>query len=73
MRSPFRRDVVAELATACHKAGMRFGVYYSQPDWHHPDYMTSNHARYIQYMHGQVRELLSNYGAIDVIWFDGLV
>jgi len=72
MHSPFKRDVVAELAAACHKAGIRFGLYYSQPDWHHPDYMTSNHATYIAYMHGQVRELLSNYGTVDVIWFDGL-
>jgi len=70
--SPFRRDVVKELAAACHEAGLRFGVYYSQPDEHHPDYRKATHSRYLEYMHGQVRELLSNYGAIAVIWFDGL-
>lgn len=70
--SPFRRDVVKELADACHKAGLRFGLYYSQPDWHNADYMTATHQKYIDYMHGQVRELLSNYGQVDVIWFDGL-
>jgi alpha-L-fucosidase len=70
--SPYRKDIVKQLADACHKAGMRFGVYYSQPDWHNADYRTANHAKYVKYMHQQVRELLTNYGKIDVVWFDGL-
>ena len=70
--SPFHRDVVKELAEACQHAGLAFGVYYSQPDEHHPDYRKPTHQNYVQYMHGQVRELLSNYGPISVIWFDGL-
>ncbi len=70
--SPFGRDVVKELADACHEAGLRLGFYYSPPDWHHPDYLTANHARYIEYLHGQLRELCSNYGQLDVVWFDGL-
>ena len=70
--SPFGRDVVKELADACHKAGLGLGFYYSQPDWHHPDYRTENHAKYIEYLHGQLRELCTNYGQIDIIWFDGL-
>jgi alpha-L-fucosidase len=70
--SPFGRDVVAELAAACHEAGLRFGLYYSPPDWHHPDYRTENHARYIEYLHGQIRELCTNYGTLDILWFDGL-
>ncbi|MBN2307780.1 MAG: alpha-L-fucosidase [Candidatus Hydrogenedentes bacterium] len=70
--SPFGRDVVAELAEACHKAGMRLGFYYSPPDWHHPDYRTERHAQYVAYLHGQLRELCTNYGQVDVIWFDGL-
>jgi len=70
--SPFKRDVVRELADACHKAGLKLGYYYSPVDWHHPDYRTANHARYIQYMYGQLREICSNYGNIDIIWFDGL-
>jgi alpha-L-fucosidase len=69
---PFRRDVVKELADACREAGLRFGMYYSQPDEHQPDYRTTNHVRYVEYLHGQVRELLSNYGRVDVLWFDGL-
>ncbi len=72
MHSPFGRDVVRELVDACHKAKMPIGFYYSPPDWHSPDYRTENHARYIKYMHGHLRELCSNYGKIDVIWFDGL-
>ncbi len=70
--SPFKRDVVAEIAQACHDAGMRLGFYYSPPDWHHPDYKTENHARFIEYLHGQVRELCTKYGKLDIFWFDGL-
>ncbi|MFQ6097032.1 MAG: alpha-L-fucosidase, partial [Armatimonadota bacterium] len=49
--SPFNRDVAAELAQACHEGGIRLGFYYSPADWHHPDYRTENHSRYIEYMH----------------------
>ncbi|MFQ6131004.1 MAG: alpha-L-fucosidase [Armatimonadota bacterium] len=70
--SPFKRDVTAELARACHEGGIGLGFYYSPPDWYHPDYRTENHARYIEYLHGQLRELCTNYGKVDIIWFDGL-
>ncbi|MBI3922004.1 MAG: alpha-L-fucosidase [Armatimonadetes bacterium] len=70
--TPFKRDVTAELAEACRQAGLRIFWYYSPPDWHHPDYLTKDHARYIEYLHGQIRELLTNYGKIDGLWFDGL-
>jgi len=69
-RTPFGRDVCAELADACHKQGMRLGLYYSPPDWHHPDYFTTNQPRYNKYFHGQVRELLTNYKPVDILWFD---
>jgi alpha-L-fucosidase len=69
---PLRRDVVKDLADACREAGLDFGIYYSQPDSYHPDYRTPNHAKYIEYLHGQVREVLSNYGPVTTIWFDGL-
>lgn len=72
MESPYRRDIVAELADACHRAGLGLGFYYSQPDWHHPDYRTDRHDRYIAYLHGQVRELCTGYGKVDIMWFDGL-
>jgi len=69
---PFRRDIVKELADACHGGGLKLGFYYSQPDWHHPDYRTDRHSRYIEYLHGQLRELCTRYGKVDVIFFDGL-
>jgi alpha-L-fucosidase len=68
--SPFKRDIVKELADACHKAGIRFGVYYSTRDWYHPDYLQGDNAKYDEFYRGQVRELLSNYGRVDVMWFD---
>jgi len=70
--SPFRRDVVKELADACHRAGLRFGLYYSQPNWRHPDAFTDRHANYLAYLKTQVTELLTNYGTLDIFWFDGL-
>ena len=70
--SPFKRDIVAEIAKACHEEGVKLGFYYSQPDWHHRDYMTENHARYLEYMRAELRELLTNYGKVDILWFDGL-
>lgn len=71
-QSPYGKDIVKQLADACHQADLPFGVYYSQPDWHHPDYRTARHDQYLRYMHGQVEELFSNYGRIDVLFFDGL-
>jgi alpha-L-fucosidase len=68
--SAWKVDVMEAVADACHAAGLKLIIYYSQPDWHHPDYRTKNHARYIEYLHGQVRELLTNYGRIDGFWFD---
>ncbi len=70
--SPYRKDIVKQLADACHAGGLTWGIYYSQPDWHNADYMTKNHAKYLKYMHGQVEELLKNYGRTDMVFFDGL-
>ena len=68
--APWKHDVMADIADACHAADLKLIVYYSQPDWYHPDYRTKNHHRYIEYLHGQIRELLTNYGRIDGLWFD---
>jgi alpha-L-fucosidase len=71
-QAAWQRDVMKDIAEACHAADLKLIPYYSQPDWHHPDYRTVSHARYIEYLHGQVRELLTGYGQLDGLWFDGL-
>jgi alpha-L-fucosidase len=105
--SPFGRDVTKEFVEAIRAEGIRVGIYYSLPDWNHPDYpafqpsdlpyaeehwpaaglpenadkpiAADRHrrsspeqwARFQQYLRGQLTELLSNYGTIDLLWFDG--
>ena len=69
-RTPFGRDVCGELAAAVRKAGLRIGWYYSPMDWKDPDCRTARNAEYVKRMQGQVRELLTRYGRIDVLWFD---
>jgi alpha-L-fucosidase len=70
MRTPFRRDIIRELADACHWRGIRLYFYYSLLDWHHPAYRDDWPA-YVRYYQGQVRELCTNYGEIGGITFDG--
>lgn len=70
--SPYGKDIVGPLADATRAAGLRFGAYYSQPDWKNPDAFTERHADYHTYLALQLRELMSNYGRIDIAWFDGL-
>lgn len=67
--SPFKRDVTGELADACHKAGMRLGFYYSPTDFYQNDLKLIGQP-YNIFMHGQLRELCSNYGQVDLLWFD---
>jgi len=83
MSTPFKRDILKELADACRKQGMKLGFYYSIMDWHHPDYLPRRDwekdrpaagavfDRYVQYMKNQLKELVTNYGPIAVLWFDG--
>ena len=80
--TPFKRDPMKELADACKKYGLRFGFYYSQTqDWHEPnaagndwDFNGDNPPNFTQYLNDkvipQVKELLTNYGPISVLWFD---
>jgi len=80
--TPFKRDVIKELSQACARHGIRFGVYYSQAqDWHEPngagntwDFGPDEKKDYDQYLRSksepQVRELLTRYGPICLIWFD---
>ncbi len=68
--TPFKRDIIGEMAKACEKAGMKFGIYYSQRDWHHPDYGPQRMAKYNEFMRNQIKELLVRHRNISVIWFD---
>jgi alpha-L-fucosidase len=79
--TPFHRDPLRELADACKKAGIRFCVYYShREDWDHPDGYGNNwdydrskkdFDRYLEEKSKpQLRELLSNYGPLGLVWFD---
>jgi alpha-L-fucosidase len=61
-------DVVKELSTACRQAGLKFGVYLSPWDRNHKDY---GHPEYLTYYRNELRELLSNYGPVSEVWFDG--
>jgi len=71
------RDLLAEYVRACRKAGLKVGFYYSLLDWHHPDYwagLAGDQAawnRFVDYAHAQVRELCTQYGKLDLLWYDG--
>lgn len=83
--TPYKKDIIQMLADECHRQGMKLFFYHSQLDWHHPDYYprgrtggSSGRAdsgdwnRYLDYMDTQLSELLTNYGEIGGIWFDGM-
>ena len=74
-RSP-GRDLVAEYVDACRAEGLKVGFYYSLMDWHHPDGVKcmkndASWVRFTEFTHGVVRELCTNYGKVDIMWFDG--
>ena len=81
----FDWSLVKELAEECRRQGIKLFLYYSQLEWRHPDYFprgqtgatagrppTGEWARYLDYMDAQVTELLTGYGPIGGIWFDGM-
>lgn len=84
MSTPYKKDVVGQLAKACKKYGIKFCIYYSVLDWHHPDYPVDNpydttgkgirpnaHMdQYVQYMKNQLKELITSYDPY-MLWFDG--
>jgi alpha-L-fucosidase len=85
--TPFKRDPLHELADECRRegGGIKLVFYYSQLDWQHPDYWprgSTGHKtgrpesgdwnRYLDFMDAQLTELLTNYGAVGGIWFDGM-
>jgi len=69
------RDLVAEFVEAVRSEGLRVGFYYSLMDWHHPDGArcatdAAARQRFVEYTHGLVRELMTQYGKIDILWYD---
>jgi alpha-L-fucosidase len=82
--SPYGKDPMKELAAECAKAGITFCFYYSDPDWRHPEFPAKYSQRefhgrpnpdadldkYVEYVKGQLTELLTNYGPIGILWFD---
>lgn len=82
MATAFKRDIMKELSDAVRADGLTMCWYHSIMDWHHPDYLPRrawdkrqedplSYPRYVQYMNGQLKELLTNYGPIGILWFDG--
>jgi len=80
--TPFKRDPLKELAAACKAEGVKLCFYHSIMDWHHPDYVprkswndqanpNPDFDRYVAYLKGQLKELLTHYGPIGLLWFDG--
>jgi alpha-L-fucosidase len=83
--TPYGKDVLKMLAEECKKQGIKLGLYYSTLDWYRNDYpyetgrtgqgtgrkVKSNYASYLQFMKNQLTELLTNYGEVMCIWFDG--
>ena len=85
MNTPYGKDIMAELADACHRRGMPLCLYYSCVDWHHPNYPNEGRHHeldgpeegdnrdmeaYIEYVRAQLRELCTNYGEIHGIFWD---
>jgi len=69
------RDLVAEYVEAARSEGLRVGFYHSLMDWHHPDGARcaedeAARKRFVEYIHGQVRELCTHYGKLDILWYD---
>lgn len=85
-RTPYGKDVLKMLADECHKQDIKIFFYHSQLDWHHPDYFPRGETggnwtgredkgdmtKYLDYMDSQLAELLTNYGEVGGIWFDGM-
>ncbi len=71
MNTPYGKDICKEIADACHKHGIKLGWYYAPCDWYDPDCRhPEHHDIYIKRMKEQLRELMSNYGKISMLWAD---
>jgi hypothetical protein len=73
MNTPYGKDICKQLADAAHKAGVKLFWYYSQPDWFHPDNLRKKHyENYLPYMKDHVKQLFTEYGKIDGVFWDDL-
>lgn len=85
MNTPYKKDIVKLLSDACNRRGIGFGLYYSIPDWHHPNYPNQGRHhemigprpsdepdfnKYVDFMENQVTELMTNYGEINQLFWD---
>lgn len=81
-----KRDVVKEYVAAVRKVGLKVGIYYSPADWHHQDYPDAyvrdwplgwedndRRERFVEFYTAQLKELVMNYGEIDLLWYDGCI
>lgn len=68
----YGKDIVKQFVDAAHEAGLKVGFYYSPRDWYNPNYLTEDHHRYLEYYFEEIQELLTNYGDIDIMWFDSI-
>lgn len=84
MSTPYKKDILGQMVKAAAREGLHIGWYYSIMDWHHPDYLPrrpweeaarpaqgAEFDRYITYMKNQLREIITNYPDIEILWFDG--
>jgi alpha-L-fucosidase len=77
VKTAANRDLLRAFVEACHRGGMPVGFYYSLLDWRYPAYFrgpqkdAAGWAELVTYMHAQVRELCTNYGKLDLLWYDG--
>lgn len=83
MNTPYGKDIIRQLADECHRQGLKLHLYYSHLDWTREDYPAGRTGRgckrldkadwnsYYTFMNNQLTELLTNYGEIGAIWFDG--
>lgn len=83
MSTPFKRDIMKELADAAHKEGIKICWYHSIMDWHYPDYLPrrdwekdrptagADFRKYVDHLKDQLKELVTKYGDIGILWFDG--
>lgn len=77
INTPLGRDIVEEFVNACRKYKIKVGLYYSLADWSQKEYIEgpeknpSGWEKFLKYTHGQIEELMKNYGKIDILWYDG--